>query len=302
MVTENVLICGLGAVGLTYANKLKDVCNLKILVDEERLERYTQKTPELNDKKIYLDYITPGTPWKADLIIISTKAQGLDSVIFDIEKFTDKNTIIISLINGITSETKIAKKYGWDKVLHSYFIGHSAVRVQNKVFQDGIGKIVFGSPYEINSGKVKKLKDFFESNNIDCEISEDIIYSLWLKFTLNIFSNQPSAIMNLTFGDMKSESFRNLSVKIIKEVMEVAKCEGIKGAENLEKDSFKALACMSDDGKTSMLQDVLAGRKTEVDIFAGEIIRLGKKHGIQTPYNEIMYDMIKIIEEKGAKL
>ena len=55
---------------------------------------------------------------------------------------------------------------------------------------------------------------------------------------------------------------------------------------------------MCDEGKTSMLQDILAGRKTEVEIFAGEIIRLGKKFNLPTPYNQVLYDLIKIVEEK----
>ena len=54
---------------------------------------------------------------------------------------------------------------------------------------------------------------------------------------------------------------------------------------------------MTPDGKTSMLQDVEAGRKTEVDMFAGTVIELGKKHGISTPYNKILSEMIGIIEE-----
>ena len=54
---------------------------------------------------------------------------------------------------------------------------------------------------------------------------------------------------------------------------------------------------MCDEGKTSMLQDILAKRPTEIDIFAGEIINLGKKYGINTPYNSVLYDLIKIKEE-----
>jgi len=299
MAIEKVLLCGLGAVGLTYANKLKNICTLKILADNKRIEKYTQNIPKLNGQNISLDYITPNSSWNPDLIIISTKMQGLEDAIEYIKNYVENKTIIISLINGISSENQIAEKYGWNKVLHSYFIGHSAVREDNKVTQDGVGKIVFGSPYNFNLQKVQELKKFFEDGNIDYEIPKDIIYSLWLKYTLNVFSNQASAIMNLTFGEMKSEKFQSFAKKIINEVKNIAEAEKVKGSENLEKDSIKALLSMVDDGKTSMLQDIMAGRKTEVDIFAGEIIRLGEKHNIPTPYNEIMYDMIKILEEKN---
>ncbi len=291
---NKVIICGLGAVGLTYANKLKDACELKILVDEPRLEKFRQNPPVLNGEKIDLDYITPEKNWDADLIIIATKASGLDSAISYIKNFVGENTLIISLLNGISSEDEIAKVYGKEKVIPAYFIGHSAVRNGNSVTQDGVGRIVFG--------KNEKLERFFKENNIDYEIPEDIIYSLWLKFTMNIFSNQTSAVLNLTFGEMKrSEKFKEFAKKLIAEVRQIGEASGVKGLEKLEKDAFIALSGMVDDGKTSMLQDILAGRKTEADIFAGEIIRRGKEFGIETPYNQTLYDLIKILEDKGVK-
>mgnify|MGYP002864522105 CR=1 FL=1 len=72
----------------------------------------------------------------------------------------------------------------------------------------------------------------------------------------------------------------------------------INNLENLEKDSLSALNFMCDEGKTSMLQDILAHRPTEVDIFAGDIIRLGHLYNVPTPYNQVLYDLIKIEEER----
>lgn len=288
---RRVIICGLGAVGLTYANKLKGVCELKILVDKARHERFRQNPPVLNGEKIELDYITPNENWTPDLIIISTKTSGLSSAIEYIKNFVGENTIIISLLNGISSEEEIASVYGKEKVVPAYFIGHSAVRNENSVTQDGVGKIVLGQN--------DRLQAFFEENNIDYEIPNDIIYSLWLKFTMNIFSNQTSAILNLSFGEMKrNQKFLEFAKKIISEVRQIGEASGVKGLKNLEKDALKALSSMVDDGKTSMLQDIIANRKTEVDIFAGEIIKRGKQFNILTPYNQTLYDLIKILEEK----
>ena len=295
----NVIICGLGAVGLTYASKFKDVSNLKILADKKRLEKFKTQKPVLNGKEMDFDYILPDEKFDCDLIIISTKADGLGSAIENIKNFVGEKTIILSLLNGISSEEKIANIYGRDKVLHSYFIGHSAVRVENSVTQDGVGKIVFGSPYNENKTKVELLREFLSESGIDFDTPDDIIYSMWLKFTLNIFSNQSSAILNMTFGEMKhSPKFIEFAKKIIEEVKVVAQACGVNNLENLEADSLKALSGMIDEGKTSMHQDILAGRKTEVEIFGGEIIKLGEKYNIPTPYNQVMYDMIKILEEK----
>ena len=288
---RKILICGLGAVGLTYAVKFKTHAELKILVDKERLERYNRNKPIFNGVVQEFDYILPDENFASDLIIIATKSQGLDDAIKNIKNFVNENTIIISLLNGISSEEKIQKAYPNATVLKSYFIGHSAVRVGNSVTQDGVGEIFIE-----NNTKIKEIFDEFE---INYQIPEDINYSMWLKYTMNHFSNQVSAILNMNFGELKrNQAFLNFAKKIILEVRTIAQVKGVKNLENLENDALAFLNKMCDEGKTSMLQDILAGRKTEVEIFAGEIIRLGKKFNLPTPYNQVLYDLIKIVEER----
>lgn len=289
---KKILICGLGAVGLTYAVKFKSSSELKILVDEERYKRYAQNKPVFNGVEQMFDYILPSDKsFQPDLIIIAVKAQGLESAIENIKNFVHKDVIIISLLNGISSEEKIQEFYPNAKVLKSYFIGHSAVRKGNSVTQDGVGEIVVE--------KSSKLKEIFDEFKINYKMPDDIVYSMWLKYTMNLFSNQVSAILNMNFGELKRNSaFIDFAQKIIAEVRLVAEKKGVQNLENLEKDALDFLQKMCDEGKTSMLQDVLAGRKTEVDIFAGEIIRLGKLHEIPTPCNQVLYDLIKIVEER----
>lgn len=290
MEIKDVIICGLGALGLTYANKLKDVCNLYILADEERVQKYKKNSPTFNDKNLKLNYITPDDLIGADLIIIATKSNGLDDAIKYINNFVSENTIIISLINGISSEEKISKVYPEAKVLRSYFIGHSAMRTtiggERKFYQDGVGKIVF-EPYD-------DLENFFRENNIDYEISNDILYSQWVKLGVNIILNQPSALYEMTVGELRDQKeFLPLAKNLLREVKQVAQLVGIQNLENYENDVLESTNLIADNGKTSMYQDILAKKQTEVDIFSGEIIRLANKYGIQVPYNEEIYNLIK---------
>lgn len=285
MKINNVIICGLGALGLTYANKIKDYCNLKILADSTRINKYKNSPPKFNSKAISLEYITPDMAWDADLIIISTKANGLNSAIDYIKNFVKENTIIISLINGISSEETIAQTYK-NNVIRSFFIGHSAIRQGLNVSQDGIGKIVI----EQN----QRLEEFFSYCNIDYEISNDIIYSQWLKLGVNIILNEPTAIHEITVGELrKRKDYFELSKHLLKEIQEVAIACGINILDDFENAVLSSIDLISDSGTTSMYQDVIAKRKTEIEIFSGEIIKLGKKHGIKTPYNQKMYDIIK---------
>ena len=285
-----VILVGLGAVGLTYAVKFNNKCDFFILSDEERIKKYKSHKPVFNGKVQDFSYILPTEKFDADLIIIATKFNGLQSVLPIIKNYITPKTRIISLINGISSEGIIQKAYPEAKVLKSYFIGHSAVRKNNYVEQDGIGEIVIES-----DGFTEKL---FKNIGINYSVPDDIDYSMWLKFTFNLFSNQTSALLNMNFGELKkNEAFINLAKKIVQEVRQIAEAKGIQNLDNLEKDAINSLNKMCDEGKTSMLQDILSNRNTEVDIFAGEIIRLGKQYGIKTPYNQVLYDLIKIREE-----
>jgi 2-dehydropantoate 2-reductase len=83
----------------------------------------------------------------------------------------------------------------------------------------------------------------------------------------------------------------------MKEVITIAQAEEIHLVEEDIEEWNSFLATLSPQGKTSMLQDVEAKRKTEVEMFAGKVIELGKKHGIPTPINQTLYRFIKVIEE-----
>lgn len=297
---KNVLLCGLGAVGTVYAEKFHnfDAENFRVLVDNERLIRYQQNPITYNGKIIEFNYILPEDKnFKADLIIITTKQTGLEDALNNIKNFIKEDTIIIPLLNGVTSEEITAARYGWEKVLYGYFIGHSAVRKENHITQDGVNTLVFGS--EKQSDKlVQSVQEYFEKVGINYSIPNDIRRSLWLKFMLNVASNPTTALLRMTFGEMlNSKKFMQLATNIMKEVQAVAKAEGISNTETMIDETIEHLKTMLPEGKTSMLQDVEAGRPTENDIFAGTVIKLGEKHNIKTPYCRFLDEMFQIIHE-----
>ncbi len=298
---QNVLICGIGAIGSIYANKISKFSpqNLKILVDKNRLNNYSKNPKIFNGEILNLNYVLPeNNDFSADLIIIATKYDGLFDAIENIKNFVKEDTIILSLLNGVTSEDLIAEKYGYKHILHSYFIGHSAMRNGNNIIHDGVGTIVFGVKNENLTDKndIIILKKYFEKAGIDYKIPPDIWRSLWLKFMLNVSSNQSSAILRMTFGQMQNnEKFIDFLVNVMKEVQILAQKEGVNNTETMISEAIETFNKMIPEGKTSMLQDVEAGRKTEVDIFAGHIIELGKKYNIPTPYNLVMKSLLDII-------
>lgn len=298
---KKVLLCGIGAVGSIYADKIQnyDSNSLRVLVDERRLENYRKNPTVFNGKQLDFNYVLPGeTDFKADLIIIATKFYGLDDVINNIKNFVKNDTIILSLLNGVSSEKIIAERYGRDKLLYSYFIGHSAVRTGRHIVHDGVNTIVYGSENSDDIENVESLQCYFDKVGINYKIPDDIIHSLWLKFMLNVSANQTTAILGFTFGEMLSnKKCMDFAVKIMREVQAVAKAEGVNNPETMIDETLEHLYTMIPEGKTSMLQDVEAGRQTEVEMFAGAVIDLGEKHNIQTPYNTMLKELVDIIRD-----
>ena len=288
---KNILICGLGAIGSIYVAKIKDA---RVLVDKDRLERYKKNPTYFNGELLNPHYILPDDKsFVADLIIIATKFDGFGQAVENIKNFVGENTVILSLLNGVTSEKLLIDKYGADKVLYSYFIGHSAVRVGRHITQDGVNTIVFGSPDD--NKNIERVKSYFDKNGINYDIPDDIIHSMWLKYMLNVSSNQTTALLGYTFGQMlNNERCMSFVKNVMKEVQTIAKAEGVKNTETMVDEALLSLNKMCPEGKTSMLQDVEAGRKTEVDIFAGVMIKLGKKHNIDVPYNKVLKELIEI--------
>lgn len=289
MEIKNVIICGLGSLGMVYANQLNEVCNLKILANNDRINCYKKTSLSLNGKFLKLNYISPEKEFQADLIIITTKFGGLNSAINYIKNFIKKDTIVLSLLNGISSEDLIKSAYPELVVPRAYYIGHSAIKKGFDVIHDGVGKIVI----ESNS----RIESFFEKNNINFEVSNNIIYDQWVKLGVNIVLNELTALFRCTVGELRGRSdYSQLSESIINEVKLVAEYSNVSGLENYINDVYSLINLVADDGITSMYQDILSNRKTEVDIFSGEILKLGELYDIATPINLDLYNKIKLVE------
>lgn len=302
---KNVLIIGLGAIGSIYATKLHQYnpgC-VRVLVDASRLERYKASGILLNGIRRDFEYVLPESSGeKADLILIATKFDALSESIAAIENFVHDQTVIISLLNGITSEDLIAERYGWDKVLHAYFIGHGSTRTGNEITFDGVGRIVFGEANaQGRTPKVDSVCQFFDKAKIDYEVPYDILFSQWCKFVVNVGINQASAVLRATYGDFqRSEKAYAIVFELMQEAVLVAHKAGIHNADRLLPWAEEFIRNMPSAFKSSMLQDIEAGKKTEVDMFGGAVCALGEKYGVPTPVNEMFLKLIKALEETVA--
>ena len=116
---------------------------------------------------------------------------------------------------------------------------------------------------------------------------------------INVGINQTSAVLRQPFlAFQTSDEARNLMESSMREVISLSEKVKVNLTEEDINRFNEILMGMNPEGKTSMLQDVEAGRKTEVEMFAGKVISLGKQYNVPTPVNQRLFDLIREIEAK----
>ena len=246
-----------------------------------------------------LDVLSFGPPpVEIDLLVLAVKAPQLAQVLKEIDALVGVNTTILSLLNGIDSQNEIAAVYGWDRTLYGYVVQIDAIRDGNSVRSLSDGRFVFGKEKRTTvSKRVDLTREIFERAGVNSDVPEDMIRQLWWKFMVNVGMNPPSAILRASYGVFQEcAEARSLMTGAMEEVISLASAEGIA----LDSEDVVAwdsvLETLDPEGKTSMLQDIEAGRVTEIDIFCGAVSRLGQKHAIPTPLNDLMYKVIRAME------
>ncbi|MHC1695545.1 MAG: ketopantoate reductase family protein [Eubacteriales bacterium] len=297
---KTVSIIGLGALGTLYGKHLLDKLpkrNLRIIADKERAERYKREGIYCNGEECCFDYILPDEDVPpADLVIFAVKFGGLYDAIAQMKRQIGRGTVVLSTLNGIISEEKIAKSYGEQCVVPCVAQGMDAVKLGNKLTYKNMGILCFGG-WDGENSHTKVLSEFFDSVSLPYEVDNSMKKRLWNKFMLNVGINQTTAAYSLTYGGVQQTGqARDIMLSAMREVLILSEKEGI----NLTRDDIsywlKVIDTLNPEGMTSMRQDTLLGRRTEVELFAGTVLRLGEKHGVDTPVNRELYDRIKAME------
>ena len=299
---NNVAIIGAGAMGAFYASKFYQMQrdSVSLIARGDRYNKLKEKGLVVNGKSLFINIIDPdSSPPAPDLIIVAVKHHHLPQAIEDLRNIVGPGTQILSVMNGIDSEEAIGTVYGRDHVLYGVALGIDAVRKDNNVRYSKEGILYFGEARnEPPSDRVKAVKEFLDKAGIVSDIPVDMIRVLWRKFMINVGVNQVSALLRAPYGVFVNvREAGELMEAAMREVMEIAKAKGVDLREQDIDDWYRVMSNLSPTGKTSMLQDIEAGRKTEVEMFAGRVVELGKTYGIPTPVNDLIFKAIKVLEK-----
>jgi 2-dehydropantoate 2-reductase len=299
---KNVAILGAGAMGAVYASRFFDasVFSTVLVARDPRYDRLRAEGLVVNGKHYSIPVVHPDEAAPhADLVIVALKNHNLPEAVNDLKNLVGGETTFISVMNGLDSEDYLGSVYGMDKVLYAIAVGIDAVREGNSVTYTNPGKIFFGeSDNSRPSERVQIVQKALERAGVVSETPTDMMRMLWWKLMINVGVNQASAVMRAPYGVFQaSRDAQALMETLMREVIVLAQRIGVNLGEQDLDGWYAVLKTLSPEGKTSMLQDMEGGRKTEVDVFAGKVVELGKSHGIPTPVNQTVLSIVHVLEQ-----
>ena len=302
MEIRTVSIIGMGALGILFGRQMSKNMpkgDLHFIASAERIARYQMEGVFCNEERCDFDYVRPDEKTRlADLLIFAVKYTALPQAIEDARNQIGQHTILLSLLNGIQSEEDLAKAYGQENVLYCVAQGMDAVKVGNRLTYSQAGQLCFGEKDSRQTERVCAVADFFASVGVSYAIPADMQKALWNKFMLNTGLNQVSAIMHTGYGAVQHEgAVRDKTVAAMREVMAIAEKKGIRLTETDIQNWMDLIATFDPNGMPSMRQDFDAKRPSEVELFAGTVIRLGKGLGMPTPVNDEIYRIVQETEK-----
>ena len=203
MAIETVAILGRGAVGLLYgtmAEKNLGPGAVEFVMDDERFARHAGETVTVNGEPCRVPTIPASGASPVDLVILAIKAPGLPVALDTMERLVGPHTAIASLINGVTSEERVAERFGWERTVLSVAQGMDAVFIGTNMAYGHPGEIRFGAAPGTAAGVVDDVADLYARAGIPHVVETDIRRRMWVKLMLNVGINQTCMVFGGTYG------------------------------------------------------------------------------------------------------
>ncbi len=298
-----ILVFGAGAMGSFLAGVLSQKHEVTLFGRGEKIEVVRKKGIKISGKTELVTKIkTALNPKEIKgkeyyLIVLAVKSYDTSSAL-EVIKEIESTATMLSLQNGLDNEIRIAEAIGKERTLGGV-TSHGVTFVEpGHVQHAGTGETIIGELDGKETERVRKICQALTSVGIETRISKNIHSEIWTKGIVNAGINPLTALTRLHNGYLlKIPWLTRLLENTCQESITVAKKAGIdlQGCDIIEK--TKNVARLTSENKSSMLQDIERGRRTEIDSINGRIVEVGNKHRVETPINSALVALVKGIEE-----
>jgi 2-dehydropantoate 2-reductase len=302
-----ILVVGPGAMGSLFAVLLADAGN-----DVHILDYKPDRALRLNEKGFRI-HGASGERFKRIKVVLRADANGdVDYTFIWVKSYntTDalrsiapaigKESFIVTLQNGLGNAERIAESFGAEKVIAGVTSHGATCLAPGDIFHAGIGETVIGSFSGEPCEGVLRCAKLLNEAGIQTRVSEDIRSEIWGKLIVNAAINPITAITGMRNGGLiQYAETRKVMEMVVKEGVEVATKLNISLPYPDPVGKVMDVCRLTAKNISSMLQDVMAGRRTEIDFINGAITRVGREIGVPTPVNETLTCLLKVLEERS---
>jgi 2-dehydropantoate 2-reductase len=305
-----IAVVGAGAIGCLFGGRLHRSGQTVLLIHHRRsvataIERNGISIRELSGKVIQSHVQTKtrlSRRDKPDLILVTVKAYDSKAVASLLKKSGIRNMPVLSLQNGLGNVEELAPQLGSDSIIAGTTTEGAMTTGPGEVIHTGRGMTRVGEMNGRVSDRCLAIQKAFRKAGFSTVVSNNIKGVLWAKAIVNSAINPTSAITRVKNGDVsRIHELREITSKVIDEGNAVARAYEIL----LKPDPKLLLAnvlSQTSRNKSSMLQDIEAGRKTEIRQLNGSISRQGRRLGVSTPFNDLLTKLVLALERTQRNL
>jgi 2-dehydropantoate 2-reductase len=301
-----VAVIGPGAIGLFFGGLLS-----RLGLDVWFLDKSKERAAHLNRQGLLFEEAGTGkrSPLKvtsnaasigpSDLVLVCVKSYDTESAASLLPSLIHQNTLVLTLQNGL-GHVEVLKKFLLERQIAIGVTFHGVTLVETgHIRHAGEGPTYIGSfpPDEKMRGQLVKLAEILTAAGLATELVENIEEIVWNKLLINVGINALSALIRLENGDLvKFPEIQKLMAMAITEALAVARGKGLRANPQTVEEA-KAACLATAKNRSSMLQDVLKKKRTEIEAINGAVVKEGKTLGIATPANEVLTLLVKGIEK-----
>jgi 2-dehydropantoate 2-reductase len=235
-----------------------------------------------------------------DIVFVCVKGYSLKAAAKTILPMVGEHTLIIPIINGVDGGNKLYSYVGKGKVVDAIMYISSRIEADGAIKQiSKNAKIIISSNRKrpIHKRHLEKIYNILSKADIICEVRKDAEVAAWNKYVFNCAFNVTDSyydvrVKGILEDKMKFETFCNVA----KECEEVGRIKGINLPHNIHETTINTLKSLSRKSISSMHKDVARGKKFELELFCGDLCRMGKDVGVPTPYTQKAYEKLKVLQ------
>lgn len=305
----NVLILGAGAMGCLYGAAFHRAGAQVTFVDvnREHVEAINARGLELETRAgTELLPIPARLPQEiaepADLVVVFTKTFHTDAAIAGIKPAIGQQTWLLSLQNGLGNDRRLAAHASEDRILVGSSSLPSDLVGPGRVRSHGEGGSKLYPAFGGDPTFAREVCDLLTAGGLPAELEPEIHVAIWSKAIFNATMNPLCALTRRTPGFLGAHAESRAMIRTcVEEGVAVANANGVPVPAQPIHDLTEVSVTDHADHEASMLQDVKAGRRTEVDAINGAIVEAGKAAGVAAPVLETLWRLVKLEEAKLAE-